>query len=311
MPDINFTLVSPSKVGFYASCQISLVWDSVAPSPFSGNKWADFGTVCHWTTMDALGCAPHEVPTSEQLESARELEKSRNDHVFEDRLDRCTEMAVKALKIEAEKVVGKIPDNVHWVSEVPVHDSTLLPTRTSRPRKNEDGSITPGKVVGYGGSMDLMLSNRSLIVDLKFVSKPVTKLKVEYLWQLGSYAFLSGISKTMILWISTTGKNYEYLTIDWSLPHFKMLQEKIRKFVERTGHANYAAHAFPSEGEHCQYCHRNPGSRSYSAGGEVCPLKAIPAITPSMDSVSVQSDLSWLDDAMAQASLQTVTETFL
>lgn len=311
MTDINLTLVSPSKVGIYASCPIRLVWDTQTPRSFTGSKWADFGTVCHWITMDKLGCAPHEVPTTEQCASARELETSRNDSIYAERLERCTDLAVKALDIETEKILGKRPANVIWVSEVPVHDVTLLPTRTARSRKNEDGSITPGKVVGYGGSMDLMLSDRSIIVDLKFVSKPVTKLKIEYLWQLGSYAMLSGINKTMILYVSTQGKNYDFLTIDWSLPHFKLLLEKMRKFVERTGHANYAAHAYPNEGEHCEYCDSNPGSRNYSASAPVCPLKAVPSPQIGIDSASMQGDLSWLDDAMTKAASTTVTESIL
>jgi len=312
MPDlINLTLVSPSKVGIYASCPIRLVWDSAAPRSFTGSKWADFGTVCHWITMDKLGCAPHDVPTEKQLASARELEPSKNDEIYNARLERCTDLAVKALKTEYEKLFGPMPDNVCWVSEIPVHDPTLLPTRTSRPKENNDGTITPGKVVGFGGSMDLMSSNRLIVVDLKFVSKPVTKLKIEYLWQLGSYAMLSGIMKTMILWLSTDGKNYYYLVIDWSLPHFRMLLDKIRKFVERTGHANFAAHAIPNEGEHCEYCESNPGSRNYSTSAPVCPLKHVPMPQQGNDAASQQGDLSWFDEAIAQnASVKTGEKLF-
>lgn len=302
MSEINLTLVSPSKVGIYASCPLRLVWDSASPRSFTGSKWADFGTVCHWITMEKLGCAPLDVPTDKQLESARTLETSKNDAIYDARIERCTDLAVKALAEETTKLFGKL-EGVSWVSEVPVHDPTLLPTRTSRPKENNDGTITPGKVVGYGGSMDLMLSNRYIVVDLKFVSKPVTKLKTEYLWQLGSYAMLSGIMKTMILWIVTDGKNYYHLTIDWSLPHFSLLLSKIRKFVERTGHANFAAHALPCEGDHCEYCDSNPGSRNYSALAPVCPLKAVPFPSIGVDAAAQQGDLNWLDDAMAQAAV--------
>ncbi len=299
---INLTLVSPSKVGIYAACPIRLVWDSAAPRPFTGSKWADFGTVCHWITMEKLGCAPQDVPTDEQLASARLLEPSRNDEIYNARIERCTDLAVTALKTEVEKLMGPIPEGVRWVSEVPVHDPSLLPTRTSRPKKLNNGQIEPGKVVGFGGSMDLMLSNRFIVVDLKFVSKPVTKLKIEYLWQLGSYAMLSGIKKTMILWIATDGKNYYHLTIDWTVPHFAMLLDKIRKFVERTGHANFAAHAFPNEGDQCEYCESNPGSRNYSTFAPTCPIKSVPTPSPGIDIASQQGNLSWLDEVQAEAA---------
>lgn len=298
MDEINFTLVSPSKVGIYASCPMRLVWDSQSPPSFTGSKWADFGTVCHWITMEKLGCAPQDVPTDEQLASARTLENSPNDDIYDKRIERCTDLALKALETE----LGKLPTGVRWVSEIPLHDASLLPDRTSRPRKNNDGTITPGNKVGFGGSADLMKSDRSVIVDLKFVSKPVVKLKIEYLWQLGCYAMLSGIKKTFILWVKTDGKDYFHLTIDWTLPHFAELLLRIRKFVERTGHSNFAAHAYPIEGEHCEYCERNPGSRNYQDGLSKCPLKHVPSPTQGVDAASQQGNLDWLDEAMTAAS---------
>jgi hypothetical protein len=309
MFEINFTLVSPSKVGIYASCPWLLVEDSLhLGSKFTGNKWADYGTVCHWLTMERLGCAPQEQPTKAQKASARELEPSANDDVYKKRLTRCVDLAEKALITELGPLLG----NERWVSEVPVHDKSLLPTRKSRDKLNEDGTITPGKVVGFGGSMDLKTSNNTIIVDLKFVSKPVTVLKIEYLWQLGSYAMLSGIMTTMILWIKTDGKDYWHLTIDWTEPRYAMLMEKIRKFVERTGHANFAAHAYPVEGPHCEYCHKNPSNHfGYIDGGNKCPLKHIPTPTRGNDSASTMAKAQaiggdWLADVEALAAASSI-----
>lgn len=305
MTDINWTLVSPSKFGFYACCPWMLVEDSQATQgSFTGSKWADFGTVCHWKTMERLGCAPQEEPTKAQKASARLLEESANDSVYEARVTRCVDLAEKALV----EVLGPLAPNERWVSEIPVHDKTLLPQRTARNKLNDDGTITMGKVVGFGGSMDLKVSSNIALVDLKFVSKPVQSLKVEYLWQLGGYSFLSGIDTTTILWIKTDGKDYWHQTIDWSSPDYAWFRDKMRKFVERTSHANFAAHAYPVEGPHCEYCSKNPANHfGYNPAGKKCPLKHLPAPTRGNDAASRSAKATaaagdWLADVEALAA---------
>jgi len=283
MEEINFTLVSPSKVGIYASCPWLLVEDSMlVGSSFTGTKWADFGTVCHWLTMERLGCAPKEEPTSAQKASARMLEDSVDDSVYRARLTRCVDLAEKALL----DVLGPLSPGEKWISEIPAHDKTLLPLRRSRPKLGEKGDIKLGEVVGFGGSIDLKLSSNIILVDLKFVSKPVLNLSAQYLWQLGTYSFLSGIDTTMILWTKNDGRDYWYLIIDWNSPDYAWFRDKMRKFVERTGHANFAAHAYPIEGPHCEYCRKNPASQNYDTNGTKCPLKHIPTPIKGNDSAT-------------------------
>jgi hypothetical protein len=254
--------------------------------------------------MERLGCAPQEEPTTAQKASARLLEDSPNDSVFEARVVRCVDLTERALL----EVLGPLAPNERWISEVPVHDTSLLPLRRARDRRNDDGSITPGKTVGFGGSMDLKVSSNVILVDLKYVSKPVMALKVEYLWQLGAYSMLSGIDTTMILWIKTDGKQYWYLIIDWTEPHYAMLRDKIRKFVERTSHANFAAHAYPIEGPHCEYCHKNPANHfGYVERGMRCPLKHIPSPISGNDTASRSAKAhavggDWLADVEALAA---------
>jgi hypothetical protein len=278
---INYTLVSPSKVGVYAACTQRLVLDSDAPRGFSSNKWADFGTVCHYMTQFKLGCAPEDEPTQAQMDSAREL-VSGAEEAFINRVDDCAELAISALP--------PLKNGVTWLSEYHANDPKLLPMRRSR--KN------PDKIEGYGGSIDLMASDRSIIVDLKFVSKQPFGLKIEYLWQLASYAMLTGVRYTFILWTMTTGKTFYKATIDWKDPKFAPYMTYVRKFVERTGQKSFRDYAYAVKGDHCDYCEHKEGCGAYNAPTPVIGL----------DCHSQQNDMSWLDKLQARAS-QEVSST--
>jgi len=277
---INYTLVSPSKVGAYAACTQRLVWDSDSPPVFKSSKWADFGTVCHYITQYKLGCAPPDAPTPEQIASAQTLVGSEEQLIR--RTDECSDLAISQLP--------KLPHGVTWLAEVPAHDPNLLPERRSRK--------DPTRVEGFGGSIDLMASNRSIIVDLKFPTRPPDAFKIEYVWQLASYAMLTGVSKTLILWVMSTGKSYYSATIDWSDSRFASLLPRVRKFVERCGHKHFRDYVYPMAGDHCQYCDHK----------DRCPAKFIPE--PQLGSIAPpQPDSDWLDSLVAKAAKKTTGRT--
>jgi hypothetical protein len=236
-------------------------------------------------TQHKLGCTPPDAPTDEQMKSAQQM-LNGNEAAFLDRVGVCSDLAVASLP--------PLPPGVIWVSEAPAHDPTLLPERKARK--------PPHKVEGFGGSLDLMTSDRSLIVDLKFVSKQPNAIKVSYLWQLASYSMLTGVKKTMLLWVMTTGKSFYTACIDWSDPRYSMLPGRVRKFVERVGHKNFHDYVYPVEGEWCDYCDHK----------RKCPLKLVEPPKLGNDMFSRPDNNSWLDSLMASASQPTpptLTET--
>ena len=270
---INYTLVSPSKVGAYAACTQRLVWDSDLPPKYTSSKWADFGTVCHYMTQYKLGCAPPDAPTPEQMASAATLVGSEDAMVA--RADMCSDLAIEQLP--------KLQAGVSWLAEVPVHDPDLLPERRSRK--------DPSKVEGFGGSIDLLSTNRAKIVDLKFPTRPPSEFKVEYVWQLASYAMLTGVHETHILWVMSTGKSFYSATINWSDTRFAPFIPRVRKFVERCGHKHFRDYVYPTAGSHCQYCDHK----------ERCPLSYVPP--PQLGSrVTQDTDNGWLDKLVAKAT---------
>ena len=128
---------------------------------------------------------------------------------------------------------------------------------------------------------------------MKFPTKQPESFKVEYLWQLASYAMITGINNTLILWIMSTGKSFYTASIDWADPRFAPMIPRVRKFVERCGHKHFRDYVYPTEGDHCQYCdHKHK-----------CPLKFVPQ--PALGSTQAQNtDNGWLDRLVANAAKQ-------
>lgn len=236
---INLSLVSPSSVGDYAACTQRLLFDSRTGKSFGPKMHADFGTVCHYFTMYLLGVAPpNKAPGDELVASARQLPefKGRSEQVFFDAVTKASQKAVDALPPLTHPLV--------WIAESKHYDRTLLPTRVGR----------KGDISGFGGDVDLMRSDRDILWDLKFVGSPPDKMRVAYIWQMGSYHIVSKVPKTGILFVTRDGRSASKVVINWTLPHMVDFANRIRGFIESTGHTNFEKHVYPLAGEHCFFC---------------------------------------------------------
>ena len=253
-------MISPSGVGDYAVCPYKLVLDSDFPDPVEFDMYEphkDFGTVCHYTTQYLLGCAPDKAPTEEQLISARQCPGvPKTPSNFDARVLKCSNLAIETLN-----QVSPLPAGMHWISEHHTTIPTLLPWRLGR---------NTGEVEGYGGSIDIMRSDRGILWDFKFVGRLPEAIKTVYLWQLASYYLCSKVRKTGILWTTRDGNHPAHLLIDWeSSPELQEFAGRVHRFIEFTGHKKFRSIAWPVKGESCFFC-KHKGVR--------CPLYKIPAI---------------------------------
>lgn len=248
---IKLSNISASIVGAYAACPLRLVFDSEFGKPFESSPEADFGTVCHYFTQYNLGCAPEKEPNDETIANAKRVGYvTKPESVFMDAVMACANKAIATLP--------ELPAGVTWVSEFKANDKTLLPDRVSR----------DGKHTGFGGDIDLLRSDRASLWDLKFVGRQPESVKVEYLWQLGSYHLASKVPITGILFVTRDAKWAGKLEIDWTKEPWPKMIQYMRGFIEWTGHANFEKHAYPIEGDHCGFC----------AHKHRCPAKQVPAI---------------------------------
>lgn len=263
---VNLGKVSPSIVGAFAACPLRLVYLTDYPEESEARMREmapvmDFGTVCHYMAQYCLGCAPPDEPTPEQVESARRCNGVPSTlDAFTRRVNKCAENAVKVLN-----QLSPLPPGVVWVSEHKAHDKSLLPTRTSR-----HGT----QYKGFGGSIDIMRSDREILWDFKFVGRIPTEIKNEYLWQLGGYHIVSGVPKTGILWQGRDGTSVAHLLLDWREPHLQEIRQYILNFLAFVDLAHFRRYAWPVKGDSCGFCdykHR-------------CPLWRVPA--PSDASIS-------------------------
>jgi len=265
---INLTLVSPSCVGDYACCPQRLVLDSRFGKTYRSNPAADFGTICHYATQGLLGVAPEKEPSAEVKANAKTLRgfASKSDEEFWACITKCAMAARDALPVP--------PAPLTWVSEHKAYDKSILPTRVGR----------KGEISGFGGDVDLLLSDRSELWDLKFVGEVPNMVKTVYLWQLGSYHIVSKVPKTGILFVTRNGDWTGKLQIDWSTKEYAAMADTIRNFLKFIDLANFEHYAYPLEGEHCKYCEHK--SR--------CALKLLPKIEGKMQFALPEADLSWI-----------------
>jgi hypothetical protein len=202
--------------------------------------------------MELLGVPPPNKPSAECVKNAGTLPLLRGtgSNAVEKQSKKCAEKAVT--------VLPKLPPGVNWLSETKVYSDKYLPNRIGR----------SGVVSGFGGDIDLLRTDKSELWDLKFVSKPVVGIKNVYVWQLGSYHLLSGVPVTGILFTSTDASWSGKLSIDWTLPHFKILASSIENYLRSLESPTFDNFAYPSGGEHCQWCPHKPW----------CPAKKLPSI---------------------------------
>jgi hypothetical protein len=263
MTDINFKRVSPSGVGAYASCPLKLVLDSQFPDgPNQYQSQMDFGTVGHYMTFVALGCA-NAVPEPAPALVLSALECWKPPRGTENTLANYVAY-MRKLGEKVAAIIGRLtplPQGVVWVAEQLVADKTLLPSR--RGRHGEDG---------YGGSIDIFMSDNSVLWDFKFTNGDYIAdvgdfLSEEYTWQLGSYAFLKGIRQSNLVYMARDGSKSRVVRIDWTTERAKKYLAHMRRFIEFTGHANYASIAWPVRGHQCTFCrHRERRCPAFGIG---------------------------------------------
>lgn len=251
---VNINLISPSCVGDYAGCPMKLVNDTDYPPPRDPNPWADFGTLAHFDAMYMMGLNPPPVKDFELIVSSAASLYGHKD----EKLSAAVEAAAK----RAIAAVPKLPTGVRWVCEVRKHDETLLPERVSRSGER-----------GYGGVVDLFASDKSILVDFKFVGKPPDKVKLAYLWQMASYHLVTGVPKCMLLFTTRDSKIVCTCTLDFSLPLWANFAQRVRCAISAMGHADFRRNAFFNEGDQCGFCQQKTR----------CPLMAKPSIVENMN----------------------------
>jgi hypothetical protein len=242
-----------------------LVLDSDYPVPRTSNPPADYGTLLHFATMTKQGLNP-PPPKDFELIEANALSLYRNSPtLLSAAIDCSSELAMTCLP--------KLTGSARWVPELRKHDDRLLPERRSR-----EGHA------GYGGLIDLMASDRSILVDFKFVSKLPDKVKLSYLWQMASYHIVTGVPKCMLLFTARPDKDSlarvaaKYggdpmktplsldvipanirggtatCIIDFTLPLWKKFAEGCMGRIHSIGHADFRRSAYFAEGDQCTYC---------------------------------------------------------
>lgn len=252
-------LLSPSQVGRFALCPQRLIAEVLHPEwETPSGPAADYGTVCHYETQKILGVPPDKAPTPEQIANAHGIKLLRN------RQERFKEFVAKA-SATAARALPAPPPGVTWMSEVRCLNPAFLPLRVGR--KGD---------VGFGGSMDLVYSDRSWLFDLKFPGELPTEAKLEYVWQLGCYHAVSGIQKTSLVFVPPDGSEAAMFTIDWGLPAMRELASSMQGFIHFAGHPDFWKYAWFMPGEACTWCERNPKKWNRKPGAEICPMHMLP-----------------------------------
>jgi len=273
---INLSLLSPSSIGDYAACSQRLVFDSQYGKPFGSSPHADFGTVCHYWTQYILGTDPKDEPSDQTIASARTLPE------FTGKSEEKFTNAVAACAKKAKDSLPGLPQGITWVAEAKTYDRSLLPTRIGR----------KGEVSGFGGNIDLLRSDRTELWDLKFVGRPPDKVRMAYVWQLGSYHILSKVPITGILFTTRDARWSGTLKIDWRTPLMASMARNIDGFIRACELVNFEKHAYPVAGDHCYFCEHK----------HRCPAQQLPALSTrlSIDLPPV-GDPNWLASLQAQA----------
>jgi hypothetical protein len=282
---VNINCISPSTIGAFAGCTWKLMMDSLYPQEDSEQyrPQQDFGTVCHYHAQTGKGVDP--VPTKysqDAWDSARKCPgmSGKSPEEFLQHIEACAKLANGVVDAVTGTELGPIGKR-KWLAEEKIYSAKYLKERVSRTG-----------VKGFGGSIDLMLSDRSILWDYKFtgtigypLSSGENKPKNDYIWQLGSYHLVSGVPKTGIVWVRRDAGASCYLLIDWTTPATLPLAEAMRSFL---GYVEGGAKvAWPVRGESCLWCRQRAR----------CPLEQLDAIRDG-------------NDATAQARFRATTTPF-
>lgn len=279
MSDLKIlALMSPSGVGAYAACPKKAVYDADFPPPQRPEMacYSSFGKVCHWQTQSLIGDAT-EADRPGQQEWTEAMEVSDVPHTvrnFQARVEQCAALAKSVIH-----AVTPLPAGQRWKAEEKAYNKLLLPNRVGR----------KGDVCGFGGSIDLVAPDRSVLWDLKFVGankipqedninpmfKPASGMMVadggvknEYLWQCGCYHHLTGIPRTGIVWVGRDGKARSYVLFDWATQAGREFRDSLTGFLEWVDTPTFRRVAWPIRGKTCDYCTHKDKCQCW-AGGSV------------------------------------------
>lgn len=261
------TACSPSNIGDYAGCPMKLVLDAQTPKvdkPFLA-PYSSFGTVAHWLTQSILIQRGIAVATNLKAPDARTLALAREckgvPGAYESQFIKWMEMvATKAADIL--QVISPLAPGTHWIAEKGSYNASIMPTRLGR----------KGNLSGFGGSIDVLRSDRDVLWDFKFVgtdkvpTPPTSRstkvdagITNQYLWQLAGYHLSEGVPRTGLLWTSRDAESVSYLLVDWTDPRAAALAASVRGFLNFVSYKDFHKMAWPVRGPVCQYCdHAGP-----------------------------------------------------
>lgn len=263
MSDLKIlALMSPSGVGDYAACPMRAVLDADYPriEKPQFKCYSDFGKVCHWAAQYQIGAATKEDrPEQAVWDSAMQTPDVPNTPAnFANRVELCATVA--------NEVVRNATPGKTWEGELKAYDRNRLPKRVGR----------KGDVCGFGGSIDLVATDRSVLWDYKFVGAkkvpsegdinpkfrpdagilPVGNagIKNTYVWQCGSYHILTNIPKTNVVWVGRDGKARSHISINWDHERGVTFARTIDRFLKFVDSPIYRETAWPVRGAHCDEC---------------------------------------------------------
>lgn len=256
------TAVSPSNIGEYAACPMKLVLDAQNPrvdKPFL-LPYSSFGTVAHWFTQTILVSRGIAVATNLKAPDERTIQLAREckgiTGAYEDQFIKWMKM-VSTKAADMLMLISPLPPGTHWVAEKSSYNPGIMPTRLGR----------KGNLSGFGGSIDVLRSDRRVLWDFKFVgndkvpmpptsrsTKVSAGISNQYLWQMASYHITEQVPETGILWTSRDGDTVSYILIDWTKPRAAALAQSVLGFIRFVGYKDFHKMAWPVRGETCGYC---------------------------------------------------------
>jgi hypothetical protein len=200
--------------------------DGWEPDPQEDTSHADQGSICHFITQDGVratfpGPPADHAPTPEMHISAAKL--------FGGDLERQKDAARRAATVAAS-LLPKLPNGVGWLAE----------------ESWDTGYLT--------GHTDLRSSDGTILVDLKFTSKPPlhNKVKPNHLPQMASYTRMAKPRKILVIYVDKTNAAWGLpVWIDCMTEKWQWYTDQMMDFAKfLTTDLLYSA-ATPHLGDHC------------------------------------------------------------
>jgi hypothetical protein len=210
-----------SSMGYYVECDYRAAFDRAIDEGLlevtaeerselkQGNKFTDFGTVCHFYLMDGTGCQ-FPGPSAEYAPTKEEEQMAAGMTGGDVELMRQKARQVATL---AAAHLPKTPTGAPWLSEIPFG--------------KEVGSPLP-----FSGTLDFLSPCFTELGDLKTTSRPPDKMRIKtpHLIQITAYAWLvRAVTGTLpkrgwILYVSSKG--------DWVIPAIPVNFEAMGDFID-------------------------------------------------------------------------------